>query len=282
MAVALYYAWDRLGRPLEPAQPVREFVEKMRLAYPRAAAANQFSWYANESHYTAEPPQDHTPFSETGWPLVSPRWVVFATDVMHRPDLGVDCFALFAYWLAEAKAGRMPWLKYMIWRAKRYDVRNRWAPADASDHFDHVHLSSRTDHQHTSLGSWSPAPGGAMTEQNQYNADAYGYAVSQLNPTAKVFATPTPPGVISITVPLTAMLTRFETKLDGLTAAVAEIGTSTPEVAAILAGMQTKLDAQQAELERAIEAAGQEARDAVGDLAEGGAAQVRADVDPPA
>lgn len=114
MAVALYYAWDRLGRPLEPANPIREIVQRLRVAYPRAAAANLFSWYANEAHYQAEPPQDHTPYSATGWPLVSPQWVVFATDVMHRTDLGVNCFELFNYWITEARAGRMPWLKYLI------------------------------------------------------------------------------------------------------------------------------------------------------------------------
>lgn len=155
MPLAVYYSWDKLGRPLEPARPIREVVERLRVAYPRAAEAHLFSWYADEAHYQAEPPQDHTPFSATGWPLESPRWVVFATDVMHRPDQGVDCFDLFPYWLYEAKAGRMPWLKYLIWQAKRYDLRNDYAPVDASGHFGHVHLSARTDHQHTSLGDWS-------------------------------------------------------------------------------------------------------------------------------
>lgn len=154
MAVAAYYSWDRLGRPLDPAVPIRDFVVRMKAGFPRAA--NLFSWYANEAHYQAEPPQDHTPFSATGWPQTSPFWWVFATDVMHRPNLGVDCNVLFAYWLGEAKAGRMPWLKYMIWQAKRYDVRNAWRPVTSSGHFDHVHLSARTDHRLTSLGSWDP------------------------------------------------------------------------------------------------------------------------------
>lgn len=158
MAVALYYAWDRLGRPLEPAQPIRDIVNRLKVAYPRAAAINLFSWYANEAHYQAEPPQDHTPFSATGWPLPSPQWVVFATDVMHRPDLGVDCFKLFNYWLAEAKAGRMPWLKYLIWQGKSYDVRSNWAAHTSVGHYDHIHISTRTDHEHTSLGTWELIP----------------------------------------------------------------------------------------------------------------------------
>lgn len=158
MAVAAYYTWARLGRPLEPAVPIREMVERLRVRFPDAAAANLFSWFANEAHYTAVPAQDHTPFSQTGWPDPSPQWVVFATDIMHRVDLGVDCWQLFAYYLAEAKAGRMPWLKYMIWQAKIYDVRNGWRAQNNSGHFDHIHLSARTDHRFTHLGSWPVAP----------------------------------------------------------------------------------------------------------------------------
>jgi hypothetical protein len=77
---------------------------------------------------------------------------------MHHPESGVDCGALFAYWLAEAKAGRMPWLKYLIWRATIYDVRHHWAPQPSAGHFDHVHLSARTDTESLHLGDWSPLP----------------------------------------------------------------------------------------------------------------------------
>lgn len=156
MAYAAYYTWDALGRPLDPAQPIRDIVERMKVAYPRAA--NTFSWYADEAHYQAEPPQDHTPFSVTGWPQPSPEWWVFATDIMHNPALGVDCNVLFTYWISEARAGRMPWLKYMIWQAKIYDVRNNWHPQTSSGHFDHIHFSARTDFKDRGLGSWSLTP----------------------------------------------------------------------------------------------------------------------------
>jgi len=158
MPVAQYYAWDRAGRPVEPARPIRDLVGRLKATFPRAAAKNLFGWYANDAHYQAVPAQDHTPFSQTGWPAPAPYPVVFATDVMHRPDLGVDCGVLAAYWLAEARAGRMPWLKYLIWQAKIYDVRNGWKAQANSGHHDHIHLSARTDHQHTTLGSWSPLP----------------------------------------------------------------------------------------------------------------------------
>lgn len=66
-------------------------------------------------------------------------------------------------------------------------------------------------------------------------------------------------------------LGRVEIKLDTLLTAVGKIGTSDPGVAAILAGMDERLAAHRA----AVEA---DTRDAVADAAEGGAAQVRADV----
>jgi hypothetical protein len=77
---------------------------------------------------------------------------------MHRPDLGVDCNVLFAYWIGQARAGRMPWLKYLIWQGHIYDVRYGWKQQGSSGHFDHIHLSTRTDHQHTGLDSWSLTP----------------------------------------------------------------------------------------------------------------------------
>lgn len=161
MPVARYYTWDRAGRPLTPARPIHEVVDRLKVAYPRSGP---FSWFANDAHYQAEFPQDHTPFSETGWPLVSPYPVVFATDVMHKPMEGVDCFRLFNYWIAEARAGRMPWLKYLIWQGQIYNVRNGWVAQPNSGHADHIHMSVRTDFQNASLGSWVLTPGGAMPD----------------------------------------------------------------------------------------------------------------------
>jgi len=158
--VAAYYNWTAQGRPLEPAQPIRELVEALRAAYPVAAANNLFSWYADDSHYQTTYPEDHTPFSVTGWPVPNPQWWVCATDIMHRPDLGVDCGVIFDHWIASARAGLTPWLKYLIWQGARYDVRNNWVPTAADGHFDHIHTSTRTDHLETGLGGWSPIPGG--------------------------------------------------------------------------------------------------------------------------
>lgn len=158
MASQGYYDWIAAGKPLTPARPIREMVEAAKLEFPLAAGHNLFSWFADDAHYQADLPQDHTPFSATGWPLPSARWIVHATDFMHEPALGVDCHILFTYWIAEARAGRMPWLKYLIWEATVYSVRNNWEPKPSAGHYDHIHMSTRSDMDQASIGSWSPFP----------------------------------------------------------------------------------------------------------------------------
>jgi hypothetical protein len=152
--VSKYSTWNNAGRPLTPCLPVEDLVAGLKAAYP--AHADAFSWYANESHYQATPPGDHTPYSADAWPeSPNPEWVVFATDVMVNAVGGEhEAQRLFDYWLAEAKSGRAPWIKYLIWQAKIYDVRHGWRPQSNSGHFDHIHVSVRTDHEHTSLTGW--------------------------------------------------------------------------------------------------------------------------------
>lgn len=282
MASLAFGVWDRLGRPLEPCTPIREFVTRMEAAFPKAASI--LSWYADDSHYEAETPQDHTPFSATGWPLPSPRWVVHATDIMHRPDLGMDCHKLFAYWLAEAKAGRMPWLKYMIWRGQRYDVRNGWRPVTASGHFDHIHLSTRTDHDDTHLGSWPVVPeeddmNAAETLQFIKTQRIGWYSQGQRDRMVAAGLDPAGPTVQQAL----CYIYEFTYGMDPL---VKSTAATVDEIRALLeqgggdagtAAIMAKLNDILAEL--AGKPGIDELRDAVADLGEGGAAQVRADAD---
>jgi len=153
MATAAYNAWNAAGRPLTPSRTIREHIEKMRAAYPGAP----FSWHADDAHYQASNPLDHTPFSTDEWPVDCPRYVVFATDIMPHPTYNVD--ELAAYWIAEARAGRTPWRKYIIYRDKSYSVRSGWVEKDyGGDYHDHVHLSDRTDYETASIGVWNPVP----------------------------------------------------------------------------------------------------------------------------
>jgi hypothetical protein len=151
MATAVYYQWDALGRPLTPARAVYELVMQCRTAWP---LVKNFSWFADETHYQAAYPQDHTPYSMTGWPAVSPRWYVFATDLVHQPEKGFDVFALWPSVLADARAGRIPHLKYLIHKAKLYDVRYGWREQASAGHDHHIHFSFDTNGKDQGLGTW--------------------------------------------------------------------------------------------------------------------------------
>src|SRR5262245_15154499 len=149
-----YDRWVAAGRPLTPAQPIRELVAQLKAAYP--AGADQFNWYANEAHYQADPPQDHTPYSVDGWPNAAPHWYVSATDIMVNAVGGVPAAqAIFDHLLASGKDGSAPWLKYLIWQGNNYDIRNGWNAATADNHYDHIHVSTRTDYLSTGLGGWT-------------------------------------------------------------------------------------------------------------------------------
>jgi N-acetyl-anhydromuramyl-L-alanine amidase AmpD len=115
-----------------------------------------------------------------------------------------------------------------------------------------------------------------------HNADTATFAIATLAPGYKAFPTDPLPGTSIHTNNLAATLIRLETKVDAIIEALGD-GSGNVDVAAILAGMQIKLDAQQAELEAAIEESEaqlrEEIRDSDADALEGGAAAVRADPD---
>jgi hypothetical protein len=94
---------------------------------------------------------------------------VFATDIMVAA-VGGEAVAqqMFDHLLASAKDGRAPWIKYLIWQAGIYDVRHGWTRQNNSGHYDHIHVSARTDHQYTHLGSWSPVPGATQEVTMRY------------------------------------------------------------------------------------------------------------------
>jgi len=259
MTTAAYYSWHNDGRPVTPAQPIRDVVVRLKSAFPRAA--HLFSWYADEAHYQADMPQDHTPFSATGWPLANPYPYVFATDAAHRPDLGVDGHTLFAHWIGEARAGRMPWLKYMIWQARIYDVRNGWREQSSSGHYGHIHLSARTDHRATTLGSWSLLPEGSDMNEPQaaqlkavHDTVIYeirNWTAADLQASGRIEAA------------VTALKSVVEALADIIRAGGGDV-----DSAAILTGVETRLEAMEARQLAAI-------RDTVADGFEGGAGAVR-------
>jgi hypothetical protein len=159
MATQAYWDWVEAGKTWHLCKPAIE-VKAAIIDRLGDKVASQLGTIGDDDHLTADRPQDHTPYSVTEWPVQLGAYVVNALDIMHKPNLGLDCNVLFGYWLVEAKAGRMPWLKYLIWQAKLYDVRNDWRAEPNSGHFDHIHLSFRTDWVDRDIGGWSPFPGG--------------------------------------------------------------------------------------------------------------------------
>jgi len=162
MVTQAYRDWVAAGEPWELARPVADFRAQLVAAGVPEELIGTIG--RRETHLAVDWPRDHAPFSFTGWPLPSPRWYVHALDLFHQPDLGVDLDVLVAYWLAEARAGRFPHMKYLIWRGQIYDVRDDFVPQPAEGHYDHGHLSFRTDFTHSTLGSWRAVPPGALSK----------------------------------------------------------------------------------------------------------------------
>ena len=157
MATAAYKTWVKAGRPWHVANIVNDY----RVALHDAGwAFAELGTIGNEAHLQAETPQDHTPFSVTGWPDQHPYPAVLALDVMNGARPSPVMTSLVGYWLAEARADRTPWVKYINWRGQKYDVRNAWAARPTDGHYDHAHISFTTNWATQSVGSWSVIPEG--------------------------------------------------------------------------------------------------------------------------
>lgn len=155
MTVTTYQGWLADGSPWRDAPVIETFAQLMR--------SHGFTVYTigNESHLTADPPEDHTPFSHTAWPGPQPYPLVMALDVM--PGGAVD-WQLLGAEIVGARRNATPgteWIKYVnftdrggaCWHAS-------WEPGYAirsSTDLGHIHISARTDYaQLTDLRGWDP------------------------------------------------------------------------------------------------------------------------------
>lgn len=117
-----------------------------------AAAGYVVYVYPNDAHLDAEPPEDHTYYSETGWPETSPKWWRHAIDIMPPPaGSKLPSLTQLGQTLFNARqAGNITWLKYMNWPSDgslAHAVQDRWEPGHArgaSSDTGHIHLSSTT------------------------------------------------------------------------------------------------------------------------------------------
>lgn len=149
MATAAYYAWVAAGRPNNgPIRPLKMLRDRLR--------RYGYTVYdlGDTSHQTHNPPEDHTCFSASGWPVTAQRWWIHAIDIMPPPPgKGLPSLQrLGAQMLADKKAGIFHPLKYMNWEPER-----DWGGACYQERFmpdyqrrtssdrGHIHLSGRSD-----------------------------------------------------------------------------------------------------------------------------------------
>lgn len=149
-----YYDWVRAGRPYTLARPARALRDRLRrygyVVYD----------YPNDAHQEAVPPEDHTPYSATGWPGVSPRWYGMADDVMPSTKPGLPNWRDIGdqiYRDRQAGVSGIMWLKYMNRELPGTNtcVQDRWTPGHsrkASGDRGHIHLSCRSDFHLSSAG----------------------------------------------------------------------------------------------------------------------------------
>lgn len=186
-ATAAYTSWVAAGRPWLFSRPVRALAERLR--------AHGYVVYleGDERHLTKATPEDHTPFSVTGWPVKSPYPYCNAADIMPPTDGQVSRLTgrrlpslqqLAAQLRADRITGRpeVAWLKYMNFEPEGDNVgpcyQDSWKPdyarRDSTDR-GHIHISGRSDMVTATMGDGYDLV--ARTEQNMtiYGWDASHY-----------------------------------------------------------------------------------------------------------
>jgi hypothetical protein len=142
VASSRYWKWLDAGKPYRLARPIEELKRRAR-----AAGVRWLGDLGNDAHLQAEPPEDHTPFSATARPVPLPGYVVTAIDFADGPH--------FDRMVADARAGRIPWLKYINGRGVQYSSRDGFKTARRSSD-RHTHVSIHSDWCDRSTGTYDP------------------------------------------------------------------------------------------------------------------------------
>lgn len=148
-----YSYWLSHGEPYVLARPLAKLQVRLR-GYGYTVYD-----YPNDAHLTADPPEDHTPFSATGWPNESEFGVGHADDIMPSGDPALPTIAEIAEQILLDKAAGLPelaWLKYMNWTDAAGNCwHESWEPNHErrpSTDKGHIHLSGRTDYTTSAVG----------------------------------------------------------------------------------------------------------------------------------
>jgi hypothetical protein len=144
MTSAQHRSWINSGKTAKVARPLAALRDRLR--------TYGYTVYdiGNTAHLDHIPPEDHTPYSETGWPITTPYGWVTAIDIM-PPDGGLPSLQRLGEQLrADKESGAAPWIKYMNWGPTddRHAVKDKWQPGhvrSTSSDTGHIHLSCRSD-----------------------------------------------------------------------------------------------------------------------------------------
>jgi hypothetical protein len=155
MSTSAFRSWTSSGKPFTMAQPIADLTATLR------RHGYTVGTIGNSAHLAASRPEDHCPFSATGWPVPSPYPYVHACDVMPpAAGSGLPSLAqLGAQLVADRTIGEpgMAWLKYLNWSPAGGSCRHEsWTPVHSikpSGDVGHIHLSARSDFTHSACAA---------------------------------------------------------------------------------------------------------------------------------
>jgi len=146
MTVTNYTQWVADGKPWKNCYPITDFIAMLRSHNYTGPG----SGIGDQSHLTANPPEDHCPYSHTPWPGAQPYPFVMAIDIM--PGQGLDIIALGGQ-LFDDKSSNVPGtepIKYINWTDSAGNTwHDSWMPSHTrfrSTDTGHIHMSFRTDY----------------------------------------------------------------------------------------------------------------------------------------
>jgi hypothetical protein len=156
--MSAYDTWKAKGKPYQLCRPCREFRLLLR------QAGFHVDHYPNYAHQVADRPEDHDPYSSTGWPNESARWIAHALDIM--PDGAPVPLPDLARAIIAAKKQNVhgtEWIKYLNWTDENGDCHHvSWEPhydSSTSNDSGHIHISARSDMDDSdvvSASGWNP------------------------------------------------------------------------------------------------------------------------------
>lgn len=192
MAVTTYNGWVADGKPAHPAQPIQDMLNMFE--------SHGFTvyWYPDESHQKAQPPEDHTPYSNTPWPGAQPYPACLALDLMPKDGDARSLTKIARQMIADKDSGVAPWFKYINWTDENNACwHTKWEPTKettSSSDTGHVHVSIRTDFASSSAAQgYDPVTphlqGDAMAADKFLAVDAGGqYYICDLDTSRKISA----------------------------------------------------------------------------------------------